>query len=163
MAVAQGEQLVIYLDRFATNEPVRDAKIEIETPEGPVAADSGRQVPTGSRPPWLGKPGHYDLIVTVTAGDDTDVLPLTIDVPDRSVADNRRAYRLDVPPERRAPAGDRRGRRCRISARSSWRCRSAGASRLQRQCLFAAMIALAGGAVSARGHIHDDATTPTVG
>ena len=68
--------LVLYLDRFATNEPVRGAKIEVETPDGPVAAAAADGV-YRIKAPWLGKPGHIDLIVTVTAGDDTDVLPLT--------------------------------------------------------------------------------------
>ncbi len=64
VAVAQGGELVIYLDRFATNEPVRGAKIEVETPEGPVAAVEDADT-YRIKAAWLGKPGHYDLIVTV--------------------------------------------------------------------------------------------------
>ena len=85
VAVAQGGELVIYLDRFATNEPIRGAKIEVETPEGPAAAAEEADT-YRIKAPWLGKPGHYDLIVTVTADGDTDVLPVTIDVPDRNAA-----------------------------------------------------------------------------
>jgi RND family efflux transporter MFP subunit len=83
VAVAQGETLVLYLDRFASNEPVQGATLTVEAPSGPVTAEA-----TGStyriKAPWLAKPGHTDLIVTVTAGDVTDILPVSIDVPDRA-------------------------------------------------------------------------------
>ena len=83
VAVAQGDALILYLDRFASNEPVHGATLEVETPDGPVKAEAS----DGSyriKAPWLKKPGHTDLIVTVAGGDAADVLPLSIDVPDRS-------------------------------------------------------------------------------
>ena len=113
VAVAQGEQLVIYLDRFATNEPVRGAKIEIETPEGPVAAtaDDGYLPDQGGvarqarplRPDRHGDGGRRHRRAAAhhrCAG---------------SKRYDRRCVRLDVPPERRASAGDRCRCRCRIS------------------------------------------------
>ena len=84
VAVAQGAELLIYLDRFATNEPVRDASIEIETPEGPVQATPANGF-YRIKAPWLSKPGHVDLIATVTLGGETDVLPLSLDIPDRTL------------------------------------------------------------------------------
>jgi cobalt-zinc-cadmium efflux system membrane fusion protein len=83
VAVAQGETLVFYLDRFASNEPVRDATLAVEAPGGPVTAEAAGGA-YRIKAPWLAKPGHTDLIVTVTAGDLTDILPLSIDVPDRA-------------------------------------------------------------------------------
>ena len=38
VAIARGGDLVIYLDRFATNESVDGASIEVETPAGPQPA-----------------------------------------------------------------------------------------------------------------------------
>ena len=38
VAIVRGENLEIYLDRFATNEPVIGATLEIESPNGPVKA-----------------------------------------------------------------------------------------------------------------------------
>jgi membrane fusion protein, heavy metal efflux system len=38
VAIAHGDELSIYLDRCATNEPVDGATIEVETPAGPVTA-----------------------------------------------------------------------------------------------------------------------------
>ena len=76
-------ELVIYLDRFATNEPVQGASIEVETPEGPVPATAANGF-YRLNAPWLAKPGHVDLIVTVTSDGAVDVLPLSIDIPDRA-------------------------------------------------------------------------------
>ena len=80
VAVAQGAELFIYLDRFATNAPITGATVEVETPDGPKTA-----TPAGEAyrlvAPWLAKPGHVDLIFTVTAGGNVDVLPLSLDIP----------------------------------------------------------------------------------
>jgi membrane fusion protein, heavy metal efflux system len=81
IAIAQGSELAIYLDRFATNEPVEGAAIEVETPNGPVTArvhDDSYEIPAS----WLSKPGRYDLIFTVTTNEGVDVLPLTLDIPE---------------------------------------------------------------------------------
>jgi membrane fusion protein, heavy metal efflux system len=81
IAIAQGSELAIYLDRFATNEPVEGAAIEVETPNGPVTArvhGDSYEIPAS----WLSKPGRYDLIFTVTAKEGADVLPLTVEIPE---------------------------------------------------------------------------------
>src|SRR5262245_38848363 len=83
VAVAQGETLVLYLDRFASNEPVQGATLTVEARGGSVEAEAAGST-YRIKAPWLAKPGHTDLIVTVTAGDLTDILPVSIDVPDRS-------------------------------------------------------------------------------
>ena len=80
VAVAQGGTLVITLDRFATNEPIENATIEVETPGGPakaVAKDGLYRLDA----PWLAKPGRFDLLVSVTAKDIADVLPVTLEIP----------------------------------------------------------------------------------
>src|SRR3977135_1411223 len=79
VAFARGTELLIYLDRFATNEPVDGATIGIETPQGPAAATVHAGDAYRLKAPWLAAPGRFDLIFTVTAGGTTDVLPLTID------------------------------------------------------------------------------------
>lgn len=91
VAIAQGAELVIYLDRFATNEPIRDASVEVETPAGPATAAAANGAYRLSAP-WLTKPGHVDLIVTVTSGSDTDILPVSIDIPDRAAAPEAKGY-----------------------------------------------------------------------
>jgi membrane fusion protein, heavy metal efflux system len=78
VAIVRGENLEIYLDRFATNEPVTGATLEVESPDGPVKAAAGADGIYRVAAPWLAKSGRADLIFTVTAGDTTDILPLTI-------------------------------------------------------------------------------------
>jgi RND family efflux transporter MFP subunit len=78
VAIVRGESLEIYLDRFATNEPVTGATLEVESPDGPVKATAGSDGTYRVAAPWLTKSERKDLIFTVTAGDTTDILPLTI-------------------------------------------------------------------------------------
>jgi hypothetical protein len=77
VAIVRGENLEIYLDRFATNEPVTGATLEVESPDGPVRASAGADGTYRVAAPWLAKNGRTDLMFTVTAGDTTDILPLT--------------------------------------------------------------------------------------
>ncbi len=85
VAIPRGDALVFYLDRFATGEPITDATLEVETPAGPAtaaaAADGSYRLPA----PWLAtrdpKEDHLDLVVTVTAGAEVDVLPLSVALP----------------------------------------------------------------------------------
>jgi hypothetical protein len=81
VVVAQGAELVIYLDRFASNEPARAATIEVETPEGPAKAEAKDDGTHRLPAPWLGKGGRLDLVFTVTADNAVDILPVAIDVP----------------------------------------------------------------------------------
>jgi cobalt-zinc-cadmium efflux system membrane fusion protein len=81
VAVSEGNALAIYLDRFASNEPIGQAIIEVETPAGPVTASVQPGNVYRISAPWLAKAGKYDLIFTVTAGGTVDVLPVTLDVP----------------------------------------------------------------------------------
>ena len=78
VAIVRGENLEIYLDRFATNEPVAGATVEVESPGGPVKAAASADGTYRVAAPWLAKSGRTDLIFTVTAGDTTDILPMTI-------------------------------------------------------------------------------------
>ena len=40
VALLQKGELVIYLDRFETNDPLSGANVTVETPAGPVAANA---------------------------------------------------------------------------------------------------------------------------
>ncbi len=80
VAVAQGAELIIYLDRFATNAPIGGATIEVETPEGPAKAEPKDDGTYRLPAPWLTKGGHLDLVFTVTADNAVDIMPLAIDV-----------------------------------------------------------------------------------
>jgi len=81
VAVLRGGEVIVYLDRFATNEPVTNAAIDVLTPAGSDKAianeDGTYRMPTK----WVDGRDHYDLIFTVTLGDLSEVLPVTIVVP----------------------------------------------------------------------------------
>lgn len=86
VAVAQGTELLIYLDRFATNAPITGATIEVETPAGPAKAEERDDGTYRLPAPWLANAGHLDLIFTVSADNAVDILPLAIDAPASNAA-----------------------------------------------------------------------------
>jgi len=74
VGVVGGSEMVIYLDRFATNTPVTDAKIEVEIG---TAKGMAEPQPDGSYHfdhPALTQPGSQPMSFTVTAGAETDLL-----------------------------------------------------------------------------------------
>ncbi|TGD65238.1 HlyD family efflux transporter periplasmic adaptor subunit [Tabrizicola sp. WMC-M-20] len=85
VAVADGPQLTVYLDRFDTNAPVTGATIDAETPAGPVAL-----VPDGDiyrlDAPWTDAPGSYELLFTVATDAEIDFLTGTLTIPEPAVA-----------------------------------------------------------------------------
>jgi len=81
VTVARGGVIEIYLDNFRTNAPIEGAAVEVETPEGPATATGTAGQPYRLQAPWIGKPGRHDLIVTVTAGDLLEVLPVSLTIP----------------------------------------------------------------------------------
>lgn len=80
VAVLDGKKLVLTLDRFATNEPVADAQIEVDS--GALKAEA-TQVAAGvySIPgESFAAPGKYPLAISVQAGDSSDLLSATLDI-----------------------------------------------------------------------------------
>lgn len=82
VAVARGDELAIYLDRFGSNEPVEGAVIEVETPTGPAKAEPRPGDAYRLLGSWIAKPGQVDLIFTVTAGEMTDIFPVSLALPE---------------------------------------------------------------------------------
>ncbi|UKJ75621.1 efflux RND transporter periplasmic adaptor subunit [Azospirillum brasilense] len=83
VAVAQGKTLLVHLDRFATNEPVNGATVEVSadgeaTTASPVSGEEGVY---RLDPSWLSKPGSHEVTVSVTAADAADLLIGTLEVP----------------------------------------------------------------------------------
>jgi hypothetical protein len=81
VAVVQGNALLLYVDAYVSNAPINDATIEIETPDGPMTAKPLGNGAYRLDAPFIAKGGHIDLIVTVSAGGKSDILPVTIDIP----------------------------------------------------------------------------------
>ncbi|MEN9502347.1 MAG: hypothetical protein RI964_1632 [Pseudomonadota bacterium] len=83
LGIINDGKLTLYVDHFATNEPLANASVELESKgqtlklqtdaNGMVQADAG----------WLAKPAHYELMATVQAKVVNDLLVGKIDtVPD---------------------------------------------------------------------------------
>ncbi len=82
VAIARGDQLRVYVDRFRGNEPVTGAALEIDTASGlltPTADGEGAYVVSA---PWLSAPGRYDLAITVQVDGLVDILTATLTIPE---------------------------------------------------------------------------------
>lgn len=80
VAQLQGTTLTISLDHFATNDPVVDAQIEVES--GTAFKAQAQQVAPGVytvKADALGPAGQYALNFSVQAGDTADLLAATLD------------------------------------------------------------------------------------
>lgn len=97
VAVAQGGQLLIYLDRFATNEPVAGAEIEIESGAFKAVATAvapGVYTVAGDA---FKTPGRHQLTITIEtdakSGGVSDLLGATLEVAPQATADAAPASR----------------------------------------------------------------------
>jgi hypothetical protein len=77
---------VIYLDRYASNEPVVDARIEVALGERralaqPRAAQADHVVDDAALLAALAAPGEHGLVFTLAAGDGADLLSAVLRVP----------------------------------------------------------------------------------
>lgn len=87
VVLPRAQELVLYLDRFATNEPILDAQIDVETPEGTARAEAAADGTYRLAAPWLARSGQVDLVATVFAGGKLDVLALDLHMPDPAEAE----------------------------------------------------------------------------
>ena len=89
------DELSVTLDRYASNEPVLKAKVEVESGNFKAVAtfhdDHGDY---SLRSTAFKKPGTYAIVLTVTAGEQTDLLvgELFVPDPDAQVAHGERAH-----------------------------------------------------------------------
>jgi hypothetical protein len=81
VAQMQGTTMTLTLDRFATNAPVLDAQIEVES--GTNLKAMAKPIAPGVyalQAPLLATPGSYPLTFSVQAGDTTDLMAATLDI-----------------------------------------------------------------------------------
>ncbi|MGL4974665.1 MAG: efflux RND transporter periplasmic adaptor subunit, partial [Bosea sp. (in: a-proteobacteria)] len=81
IAVYRNNALTIFVDRFTTNEPVTGAQVEVDTPKGTLTAKENPDGTYALPAEWAAAGGNFDLIFTVTAGSDLDVLTGTLKLP----------------------------------------------------------------------------------
>lgn len=68
VGVVRGDRLVVFLDRYASNDPVTDATIEVSAQGGAVRAELQPDGTFLVKVPWLSQPGTVDLVFTVSVG-----------------------------------------------------------------------------------------------
>lgn len=78
VAILSDGEIVVYLDRFQSNEPVTNAEIEVLTPDGSQKAIAKQDGTYRLSAKWAKGRDHYDLIFTVSLDGVSEVLPVTI-------------------------------------------------------------------------------------
>jgi hypothetical protein len=79
VAVLEDKQLVVYVDRFASNEPVAKAKVEVD---GAGLKGLAAETAPGAYVMALAAPlaaAKHPLTITIEAGDSVDLLSATLD------------------------------------------------------------------------------------
>lgn len=80
LAVYGNGELTLYLSDFKTNEPIADAKVEIESGKDTIVAAAAGEGAYKVPAPWLAEPGKHGLVVTVEGKDVADLLETTLEV-----------------------------------------------------------------------------------
>ena len=86
VATLAGGELSIFIDRFATNEPVLEAQVEVESggmkAQAKFHADMGDYaIDDTAMLQKLAMPGEHTLVITVITGKDSDLLDAVLRVP----------------------------------------------------------------------------------
>ncbi|KMO26246.1 RND transporter, partial [Methylobacterium variabile] len=82
VAIARNGRLVVFLDRAGSNEPVTDAAVEAQTPDGTASATPMPDGSYGLDADWSLHPGEHEVLFTVTVSGATDMFPVTLIVPE---------------------------------------------------------------------------------
>jgi membrane fusion protein, heavy metal efflux system len=106
VGILKGNELSITIDRYATNEPVLDAKVEVETGAlkkvATFHADHGDySLPSES----FRKPGTYPITLTIVSGKDTDLIAGDLVVPDPEAGHDHSAEQVSGLMKWAKPAG----------------------------------------------------------
>ncbi len=92
VGILSGGELAVFVDRFATNVPVVDAIVELESgafkAKGVLHKDLGDFVFPAD---IFNKPGSHALVLTITAGEDIDIIAANLVVPDARAGDEHAA------------------------------------------------------------------------
>jgi hypothetical protein len=80
LGILQANELVLYVDHYASNEPISGARIELESGDHKVSPsprpDGSYRAPAGP----LAAPGEHALVISIEAGTASDLLDTTLTV-----------------------------------------------------------------------------------
>ncbi|MBA4784068.1 MAG: HlyD family efflux transporter periplasmic adaptor subunit [Rhizobiales bacterium] len=88
---ANGKKLTLYLDRFDNNSPIEGALIDITAGVDNQIAEEVSPGTYALSADWVAKSGTHDLIVSITANDDADLILAQLVVPETEVIANDHA------------------------------------------------------------------------
>ena len=92
LGILQDGKLTLYADHYASNAPLLDAKIELEsggrTVQAEAAADGSYRIAAD----WLKQPGKHEVVVSVRAGELQDLLISSLEIPAATPAVHARTW-----------------------------------------------------------------------
>lgn len=91
VGIVEGEVLVIYLDRFATNDPITGATIEVSINGAPHKAEPQSNGTYEIATPLLRQPGTLDIVAEVKDGETSDLLVGSLLIPTLATAAGARS------------------------------------------------------------------------
>jgi hypothetical protein len=83
VGVLEAAELVLYLDRYADNEPITAAEIAVSGEALKAAATAAPDGTFRVKADALAKPGRHALVFTIVAAGEQDLLEGTLEVPER--------------------------------------------------------------------------------
>ena len=81
LGMLDNDKLTLYVDSYATNEPILNAKIEVESNGVKVQALAEKDGSYTAAAEWLKQPGTHEIVVSVVAKDLADLLIGTLEAP----------------------------------------------------------------------------------
>lgn len=93
LGVLQDGKLTVFADRYATNEPILNAKIELESKGRKLQLLASKDGSYTAAADWLKQPGAYEVVVSVEANGLEDLLIGTLQIPGlKPTEDHGRAW-----------------------------------------------------------------------
>jgi len=86
VGVVSGKQLTVYLDRFADNAPVKDAKVDLEIGSEKLALEQHAEGEYAGTLAQELKPGVIAVTAAIVAGGESDILAGELDLHEEAVA-----------------------------------------------------------------------------
>lgn len=81
LGILRDGKLTLYVDRYASNEPIRNARIELESNGRKVQAQAEKDGSYTAAADWLRQPGKHEVVASVEADGLEDLLIGALEVP----------------------------------------------------------------------------------